>query len=59
MIIVIEFNVDKKERRGTRFDRNDMIEKKKRDVKRRIVKLLPCNVEIDYARFIYMKNCAQ
>lgn len=59
MIIVIEFNVDKKERRGTRFDRNDMIEKKKRDVKRRVVNLLPCNVEIDYARFIYMKNCAQ
>lgn len=29
MIIVIEFNVDKKERRETRFDRNDMIEKKK------------------------------
>lgn len=29
MIIVIEFNVDEKERRGTRFDRNDMIEKKK------------------------------
>lgn len=59
MIIVIEFNVDEKERRGTRIWSEWYDREKKRDVKRRVVNLLPCNVEIDYARFIYMKNCAQ